>query len=1347
MDTAKIPVKNLEAEPNSLLVHVATHYPFPIAYACQKINDEQDPPAQLIAIIAAYEQLVHYLGVLALAYCYRSDEKKSTPPSLTQLGGLQFDHWFEFVQQAAHIQTDSSSLWRKIAEALSRIEQNKGIHLQEISEQRAKKREIGHLANLHEVRQSLLTTFAVMNSDEQKMYAQYALTSLQKVLQELRFLPQYPLYHIENVAGEKGKVVARSLLGANLSSSNKVSLDNAQKLTPGQVWLWEPESKMFRPLHPWVVYQECYYCMREEKVNPWEFFCFFGRGVRRLYYTGSFHKIPLREPFQAYIQLQQNARVAIQEPSKSLKEIWERAFQITEATLHELKEAKILQNYYPRKEAEQVLDYFISQKTAPIFLLIGPKGVGKTVLLAQMARKWLSQGEVVFLWRVFNSRGVDLAKDLALALGGKAAWEEAMTVAGDTHKKWTIILDGAENSNSPEEFFLGLHNFAKQYRATCKIILALPETHYQFWQKYLANDLIMPVDGSCPILDSARPYFRLGQFARSELKDVYATLSANVGNIAPSFNSIPRHMRGMLRCPALAKIFLLSLRNREIPKYLGIRDALEGFVMNHISFCKERREFVDRFMEVVLKSRTLPITIEQLLDSDDTHLIKEILGFHAFNGLSALSAEGFLERYACKYLNDKDDTVLHFPSQILQDYLIYRTVALAGKHTDEMLGKYLSDLVNGNLTLWGVLYFALLRLIEKQYVERAVEIIKKTDQSHVAVAQLLYDLLLMKEQISSRTSGEDSTINALIQLLLNIRTPVVVMALNQFASYLYREENFKSAGALWERLSQNETTMDFPYQPVVFMILAGCSFQKAKDNKQASKLYKKSYKLLKKIENADKEAEVYNLLCTAHRELGDWERAESFLQKSLANQQKISGTAREADLYGELGHLAYHQGNKDKALQHFTRQKKILEDIGQEHKTGKSLASMAHILQQTGDKQQAIALLEDAVTLLRESGESREAAACQKNLAQLLADSGDARKAISTFINCLEIFESLDDQESLAESYLALGCVCREANKNDEAFRYFYKSLDILTELGNEAQMAYCYEQFGLLEMEQNRSEKAKEYFGKARGIYERRGDQAGIGNILFHLGMLHHKRGELSEAYNAYQESLKLRRAGNRKAGMAEACDKIAGVLAYRNDFVAALQILEESNKIYGELNDKRGLAHIKSTEALIYNLRGENTEALASYQECARMLEEIKDISALALIYNKMGLIYKERGNFYEALNYFEKSVKIQEEAQDWPGLATSYHNIGCIYDAKNEYEKALEYYAKNLKICKKVSDKLGMANAYNHIAILHYNHRNYARALWYLEKSLPFYEDLNDTEMIKKVKERIQHVREKL
>lgn len=1348
MDTSNIAAQPFTSEPNALLANVAAHYPFPIAYACQKINEEKDQAGQLAAAIAAYEHTVQYLGALALAYCYRPDDRKNAPlPSLANLESLQFDHWQELLQQAIKLPGESPSLWRKLSEALTKIESNKCVQLVEVVEQRQKKRPLGYMDALQEIRRALLPVFSVMSSEEQKAYTRQILSWLQSLLQALKFLPQYPLYYIEAGSSEKGKIAAKPLLGSNLNA-NRVALESTQKLTPGQVCIWDPEAKNFRTLHPWVVYQECYYCMREEKVNPWEVFCFSGRGVRRLYYSGVFHKIALRDPFQGYLQIQEQARSSNTSPAiKSLKELWEQSFQISENTLNELKQTQILQNYFQRKEAEQVLDHFVSQNGAPLFMLTGSKGIGKTVLLAQMARKWLSQGEVVFLWRVFASRGIDLARDLAAALGGKDNWEKARALSSEAKRRWIVILDGVENSSSPEELFLGLQNFARQYGDDIKLILSLPDLHCHFWQKYLPRHLFLSIDGKCPLLDSAQPYFRLTQFARSELKELYSTLSANVGNIVPSFSAIPRHMRGMLRNPALAKLFLLSLRNREIPKYLGIRDAMEGFVMNHVSFCKERREFVDHFMEVVLKSRTLPITAEQLIESDDTVLIKEALGNHAFNGLTELVAEGIIERYAGRFIADKDDAVFHFPLQILQDYLIYRTVALAGKHTDELLEKYLGDIIGGNLTWWGAVFFALLRLVEKQYVERAVEVMKKANLSHTVVAQLLYELLLMKEQISSRTSGEDGTINSLIQLLLNVHEPAVVKALSRFAGYLYGEENFKSAGALWERLTQFETALEFPYQPVVFTILAGYSFQRAKDEKQAIKLYKKSYKLLKKLENTDQEAEVYLLLCAAHRDLGDWEKAESFLQKSLANQQKLANTSREADLYCEMGHLASHRGELPAALQHFTRQKEILENIGQEHKTGKALVDMARVLEQLGNKQEALSHLEDAATLLRENGERRESALCQQKLAQLLAATGDTRKAISTFISCLEIFESLDDQEALAQSYLALGSVCREAKKNEEAFRYFYKSLDILTELGNETRMAYCYEQFGLLELEQGRTDKAKEYFQKAVNIYERHSDQTGMGNIHFHLGAMYYKRGELNEACSAYQESLKVRRAAGNRQGMAEACNQMANVLACKNDFVAALQILEESRKLYGDLKDRRGLARTKSSEAFIYNLRGENTEALECYQECARMLEECNDNCQLAIVYNKMGLIYKERGNFYEALSFFEKSVQIQEQAEDWGGLAVSYYNIGTIHDAKNEYEKALEYYAKNLKICKKIGDKLGMANAYNHIAILHYNHRNYARALWYLEKSLPFYEELNDGEMIKKVKERIQHVREKL
>lgn len=1336
----------ISPENSPFLVTTTAQYPFPIAYACQKLLEEKEPTARLKAALAIYENVVVYVDLLLLSLYYRKEipAKTSYSEAASWLEIPDFAYWTRFLKEILEGGEGENPLLRQLYAWYGKVEKESNIYLEEINNYQKKGRNIGHLTALGTIRGTLIKLFPSMVEEEYQAYYASCHTSLEKILRELKFLESFPLYYIESISPHKQEVTAKKMMGAE-TNFGKVVLKSSPKLLPNQVNIHDSAQDTFYPLHPFILYQECYYCIREERATPWEVFLFQGRGAKRLFYSGIIHKTALRDPIPAYLEVKEIQTKPALTELKSVKELWEIAFQITEASLAELKSDKILQSYYPRKEAEAVLESFIEKPRYSLFILSGSKGVGKTTLLAQMAKRWASQGEVVFLLRIVGKRGADLAEEMAFLLGGKEFWTQARKIAETSQQKWIIILDGVENTSNPNDFFAGLAKFARECK-NVKILISLPEMYYCLWTKYIPKELVMPVDGSCLLLESAQPYFRLTNCSQAELKDLYCTLASDVESAAPSFSTIPKKIRGMLRNPSLTRIFLMCFQNREVPRYMGVRELLEGLVVNQLHCSKWRREFLEHFIESLQKSSQLSLTLDQLIDNDDPVLLKECLNARVPSGVLELIDEGILEQQAFPYPDGNVISFL-FPMSFLQDYLHYRTMALAGKHGDDLLDKYLLKVLEGNPNLWGVVFFALFRLLDKQYFERFVEILKKTDSSHPLISLLIYEILVLKEESTSCPFSQEGPITALIELLLNANSSSVLTGLVKFALYLYHEEKFKAAASLLDKVIQQNLEADFPYDPLIVTLVAAYCYHRAQESNQASKLYKKCAKMLKKLESSERDAEVDLFLGTIHHELGELEKAETFFQKCMANIKDIQGTMQEAALYEEFGKLAEERKEYEKASEYFHKQKNVVEQSGQELHLGKVLENMARIAEVTGKKTEAVALLQNALTVFRETGARKKLALCQYRLGKLLMGMGEIQQTFTYLVQCVDVLEALEEKELLSDTYLSLGHVCEQLKKFHEGRGYFQKALDILTELNNETGISRCYEEFGLLELGHDKTDKAQEYFKKALAIYERQSNQPGVGNIKYLMGVLYQKRNELVEAEKYYQESLKIRRNLNNLRGMGEIYNNIAVVLAQRGELQAASQELQKSIEIYQKIDDKKGLAEIKQTEALIYHLQGDNTKALECYLECGRLYEELKELKELGAIYNRIGLIHKQRGNFYDALAFFEKGAKIQEAIGDLVGLSASYNNLGLIYDAKNEYEKALTYYQKDLQITEKLGDKRGLATSYNNIAILHYNHRHYARALWYLEKCSPLYEELGEKEMCQKTKERIQYIKEKI
>lgn len=1338
--------KSLDIAKSAVFKRNAVQYPMPIALACQKILEEKEILAKLTAIFDTYESIISYVNALVLSLGYQGYFPLKDPRYHEMAGTLEvpdFDDWFQFFREAMQ-EVKSVPLIEELQAWYRKVEKNAGMSMREIDSYREKTGSTGYLTALYEIRRSLLPALPIMTKEEKQKYFERCWEWLEKILLDLQFLKAYPLCYIEKILHGNKEVLAKRLMGSD-PSLDQITLKHEQNITARQNFLYDEGNGIFYPLYPMIVYQECYYCLREKQQNPWELFVFQGKSASRLHYKGRLHKVALKEPLKIYVQMRQECQKTGPAPvAISIKDIWEHAFHSTQQQMNDLRKAKILQSYYPRKIAENALDSFISNSAYPLFMLIGGKGIGKTTLLAEMAKKWLAHGQTAFFFRLSGQREVDIQEELERVLGANR-WQPARKLAEDESQEWIVILDSLDNLSMPKEFFANLSRLVRSHRHL-KVIMSLSEFCYRSWENFMPRELFMPSEGACPIIGSSLPYLRLENFSPAEVKEAYSVISQDVEGSTPSFSSIPKKTRGVLRNPSVLKIFLWCLRNQEVPRYLSLRDIMEGFVMNYINYSQKRREFIERFSVMLTNTKPLPVTMEMILAGEDMLLLNEILCINFPSGFEELLRQGILERKAY-YQREEKSYAIDFPLRILQEYTSYRAVAVEGKHRDDLLANYLTDIVEGNYTLWGVAYFAMLRLVDKQYCDRFVDIMKRAPSPSSATSQILYDILVVKDETGSQPYGSGGYLDTMINNLLSAPSQEVFNGIFMFADYLFREEKYAQAAQLWDRITQCNINFEFRYEPHLWQILAAWSYLKAKDAKRAAKLYKKATKNLKKLENSPYEFEFYILLARGYGELGELDKAREFLHKCAEHRGKIKDTVKDAELYEDEGKLAEIEKDYGKALEHFQRQHEILEKLGREDKLANAMENKARILSRSEDRGKAVAIYEEASQIYQDMGFRKQWATCQQKLANVLADIGETQKARGSLLKCLEILEALEEKEILARTYLSLGHICARLKKQEESLEYFQRALDILTELENENGMAQCYEKFGIIYLEQSKFKEAQDNFKKALKVFEKNENKQGIGDIHNHLGNLYKNKREFTQAGEHYRESFKVRQNLGDLRGMAEIYANLAEVAARNKSFNDAVSELEKGKNIYKQLQDRKGIAQTIATEALIFNLQGENTQALDRYEECAKMLQDIKEFYVLGGIYNRIGLIYQQRGNLYEALSYFEKSGRIQQEIGDLAGLAATYNNIGLIHDTKNEYQKALEYYTKDLEITERLGDKKGCATSYNNIGMLHLNHAYYARALWFFEKAISIYKETGDDAMVKKVEERIQQVKEKL
>ncbi|NUM36200.1 MAG: tetratricopeptide repeat protein [Candidatus Brocadiae bacterium] len=1333
------------------LNNIIEGYPFSIAVSYKKISEKENSSERLMAVFETYENLVIYFSVVILSLYYKENQPhQAIETACRKLESPTLEDCISFLGIAVANFTSPCSLVQKIREWYISVEEKKEIYLQEIYDFKKYERDIGLLTYFQENGKKIAPLLSIMVEEEIKSYFQFSFSCLRKILKEAEFLQDYPLLYSEENTLEKKTF--KKLMGSN-ENFEKIVLFVPREIALRQVFLNDRKAQEFYSLHPFFLYQECYYCIREELPSSWELLLFYGRTSSRISYHGCKHNLSLKDPLSIYQPLRdRQVSSSIKEENSSYKKIWEISFQKQEEIINYFKNIKILKKYHERRYPEFMLESFL-ESSQSLFVLAGEKGVGKTVLLIEMAKRWSAQGEMVFFLPVFGNRGLSLEEELCEICKIEKLNTTVSNIQKESSAKWVVILDGIENTTKPQEFFENLKSFLSRYHQFIKVVVSIRDIYVFLWKEYFEGnsasslkDFAMFVEGECPLMESNRWYYLLPLLNQTEAKKLYQTISHEMPVPPGDFLAFPYSIKSMMRNPSIMYLFVSCVKSQEVPKKMGVLDLMEGFILNQINFSKGRREFLEKLVELMLKGETNHLELDVLIEKGDMETIQQGLLSTTFSQVTDLIQEGFLGRVSV-VLKNSIETFLYFPITFLREYMIYRSQALLGKHQDEILLEFLKNIQPGKDCLYAIFYFSLLRLSSKQYFDRVIQIVSQASQHKPFMRNILYHILISRENAMEKPIEENNSIDTLIKSVNNFVCPEVLLAFTDFAIYLWKENRFAQSAFLLEKLSNHISYPIENYHPLFIMALCAYSYHKAQDSKNAIKMIRKAYKVFKSIEGHPQELEFYCFFGDLHQEIGERDKAEFFFQKCMEKQKKIEGTLIEAMLYEGLGKIAKSLKDNVKALSCFQKQHAILKKLGRKEKAASSLVHLANIHQNMGNTADSMSFYNEAIDTLEEIGDIARLALCRQSMGILLADSGKLVEARNTLLQCLPVLETLENNILLAQTYLYLGKINEFQKQEAQSREYLQKAMLFLKKSDNKEGIAQCYEKFAILDYKKGSLDQAISYFLKAREIFQEIHNKAGLANVDNNLGRIYQSKGHHKEARRYFEQSLKMRQEQNDILGSAEVETNIATMLIPLKEFQEATERIQKAKEIYEKYKEKKGLAIVKGTQALLYKMQNINSKALECYEECAKLLESINERSGLGAIYNSIGLIYKDRSDYYQALSFFEKSAKIQDAIGDLVGLAASYNNMGLIYDAKNEYEKALEFYSKDLQITEKTGDKKSLAASYNNIAMLHHNHKNYARSLWYLEKAASLYIEMHDKDMLKKIQDRIQMVKEKI
>lgn len=189
--------------------------------------------------------------------------------------------------------------------------------------------------------------------------------------------------------------------------------------------------------------------------------------------------------------------------------------------------------------------------------------------------------------------------------------------------------------------------------------------------------------------------------------------------------------------------------------------------------------------------------------------------------------------------------------------------------------------------------------------------------------------------------------------------------------------------------------------------------------------------------------------------------------------------------------------------------------------------------------------------------------------------------------------------------------------------------------------------------------------------------------------------------------------------------------------NYEKSLEILQKGLRLNETVHDKANFRLLYTNMALVYYAMGNYASGLDYSFKTLAIAESLGDLQAIATEYNNISSVYFDLNDKKEAQKYLSKALDLYRASSDNIGIARTLINLSFIYD---DPEKAIEALHKAMQYCKEIDNNLLLAASCQGLALRYLNVGEYQTAYAYVQQGLAMEEDVQDSEVMVKLNNRL-------
>jgi tetratricopeptide (TPR) repeat protein len=253
---------------------------------------------------------------------------------------------------------------------------------------------------------------------------------------------------------------------------------------------------------------------------------------------------------------------------------------------------------------------------------------------------------------------------------------------------------------------------------------------------------------------------------------------------------------------------------------------------------------------------------------------------------------------------------------------------------------------------------------------------------------------------------------------------------------------------------------------------------------EARKLYQQSLEIEQKLGDQSGISKSLHQLGILAQKAGNYDEARKLYQQSLEIKQKLGDQSGISNSFGQLGILAEEAGNYDEARKLYQQSLEIKQKLGDQSGISKNLQGLGILAYRTGNYDEARKLYQQSLEIDQKLGGQSGISISLHQLGILAQDTGNYDEARKLYQQSLEIDQKLGDQSGISISLRQLGLLAQDTGNYDEARKLYQQSIEIDQKLGGQSGYASSLSQLALREEMMGNIPKAIELTQQAESIF-----------------------------------------------------------------------------------------------------------------------------------------------------------------------------------------------------------------------------------------------------------------------